>query len=163
MLLFPLRGFLFPDHKRARVLIVGPRTEDDILWAKSIGLRKARGLDLFSYSPMIELGNIHHTSYPDNHFDAVLLGWILPYVTDPRQVLLESVRILRRGGLVGLGWHYVPTGSNNENTFSEHSINTHADVQKLITDTGGKIFCTMDSEKEDEDHYKATFFKVSKP
>ena len=52
ILLYPLAAAL-RDSENPRVLIVGPRTEDDLFLAKSLGLRNVRGLDLFSYSEMI--------------------------------------------------------------------------------------------------------------
>lgn len=162
MLLFPLRGFLFPHHNRARVLIVGPRTEDDIFWARSLGLREARGLDLFSYSPLIDLGDAHHTSYPDCFFDAVLLGWVLPYITHPQEVLSEMSRITVPGGVIGFGWHYVSDTSSYSNELADHALNSRSDIEHLIQGVAGEIFCFIDSKTSAQDHHKAVFFKVSK-
>jgi len=163
MLLHPLRGFLFPNHKVAKVLIVGPRTEDDIFWARSIGLHQARGLDLFTYSPLIDLGDAHQTSYPDHTFDAIVLGWILPYIADPKQVLTEMTRIARPGGLIGLGWHYVSDISKHHNEHGVVYLNTRSNVERLITEIGGNIFCAFDSDDAECDHNKAIFFRVSNP
>jgi hypothetical protein len=46
LLLYPTAALLV-NVPWANVLIVGPRTEDDILWAWSLGLRGARGLACF--------------------------------------------------------------------------------------------------------------------
>jgi len=90
-------------HIRPRkVLIVGPRTEDDIFFAKSYNL-DVTGLDLFTYSPYIELGDIHQTNYKNETFDAVLLGWMISYSKNPQQVIDESSRILKPNGLIGIG------------------------------------------------------------
>src|SRR6202012_5952842 len=86
-----------------KVLIVGPRTEDDILWAKSLGLFNTDGLDLFSYSPYIKVGDIHKSGIPDASYDAVLLGWMLSYSSDPELVVAECLRILKPGGYLGIG------------------------------------------------------------
>ncbi|HXX92597.1 MAG TPA: hypothetical protein VEN81_03130, partial [Planctomycetota bacterium] len=83
LLLFPIAALLKESLDSARVLIVGPRTEDDIFWARSLGLLRTTGLDLFSYSRLIELGDIHRTEYPAGSFDAVLLGWMISYSSDP--------------------------------------------------------------------------------
>src|SRR6185312_8638385 len=64
LLLYPLKA-LFYDEKKPKVLIVGPRTEDDVFLAKALGLTDSRGFDLFSYSPHIDLGDIHKPPYPD--------------------------------------------------------------------------------------------------
>ncbi len=162
ILLFPLRGFLFPGHQSAKVLVVGPRTEDDIFWARSIGLTNTRGLDLFSYSPLIDLGDAHQTSYPAGQFDAIVLGWILPYIEHPQQVLREMCRIAKVGGIIGVAWHFVSDRGASRNIFTQHSINEISDVQALVEGAGGQVFCIVDTGNDDTDHNKVIFFKVVK-
>ena len=43
LLLFPVAAILKDRIEKSRVLIVGPRTEDDIFWAKSLGLWNTEG------------------------------------------------------------------------------------------------------------------------
>jgi hypothetical protein len=162
ILLFPLRGFLYPNHKRAKVLIVGPRTEDDIFWAKSLSLYETQGMDLFSYSPLIDLGDAHKTSYLENSFDAVLLGWVLPYIADPERVLLEMSRITKSGGIIGFGWHYVSDTSAYVNQLTCHALNSKTDIVQLVDKVSGQIFCLIDDETLDQDHHNAVFYKVVK-
>jgi len=91
LLLYPTAAAL-RNRSEARVLIVGPRTEDDIFWARALGLRNARGLDLFSYSDMIDVGDMHQTDYPSAHFDAVILGWVISYSNAPERLVDERAR-----------------------------------------------------------------------
>ncbi len=35
-----------------------------------------RGLDLFSCSPRIDVGDMHDMRYADNSFDVIFLGWV---------------------------------------------------------------------------------------
>lgn len=102
LLLYPLAAVL-RGREDVKVLIVGPRTEDDIYWARALGINNVRGLDLFSYSPWIDLGDIHKTGYPDNEFDAVILGWVISYSLEPEKVVAECRRILKPGGYLGFG------------------------------------------------------------
>ena len=103
LLLYPVAA-LCKDHLHStKVLIVGPRTEDDILWAKSLGLFNTDGLDLFSYSPWIQAGDIHKSGIPSHSYDAVLLGWMISYSSQPQQVIDECLRILKPGGFLGIG------------------------------------------------------------
>lgn len=102
LLLYPLAAAL-RGCENAKVLIVGPRTEDDIYWARALGINNVRGLDLFSYSPWIDLGNIHKTSYQDREFDAVILGWVISYSLEPEKLVTECKRILKPGGYLGFG------------------------------------------------------------
>jgi SAM-dependent methyltransferase len=133
LLLYPTAAALRhrPD---ARVLIVGPRTEDDIFWAKSLGLRNVRGLDLFSYSDMIDVGDMHQTDYPSEHFDAVILGWVISYSTEPRRLIAECKRIVKPGGYIGFGIESNPehrrTGQYKPPRVN--SLNSGKDIAALV-------------------------------
>jgi ubiquinone/menaquinone biosynthesis C-methylase UbiE len=49
------------------------------------------------------VGDIHHSKLPDKSYDAVLLGWMISYSSDPEGVIAECRRILKPGGLLGVG------------------------------------------------------------
>jgi SAM-dependent methyltransferase len=125
---------LSPD---SAILVVGPRSEDDLLHLSAYGFRNVRGLDLISYSPRIDLGDMHKPPYADSTFDAVLYGWVLGYSDDPERAAKEAIRVVRDGGIVGIGAeHYpraellsearvaggvdYPTGGRRINTAAEH-------------------------------------------
>ena len=108
LLLYPIAAF-FRISDNASLLIVGPRSEDDIFWAKSLGISNTLGLDLFSYSDLIKLGDIHNTDLPNNSFDAILLGWMISYSSDPFKVINECKRLLKPGGYLGIGIESDPT------------------------------------------------------
>jgi hypothetical protein len=103
LLLYPTAALLKDALPTARVLIVGPRTEDDIFWAKSLGLYNTDGMDLLSYSKYIQIGDIHNSGLGDNSYDAVLLGWMISYTKNPDRVIAECKRIIRSGGYLGIG------------------------------------------------------------
>ncbi|MEO5921079.1 MAG: methyltransferase domain-containing protein [Pseudolysinimonas sp.] len=103
LLLYPVATIREQEGATGQVLIVGPRTEDDLLLARGLGMRNVRGLDLFSYSKHIELGDIHKTTYPDDAFEAVILGWVIAYSANPAALIKECKRIVRPGGLLGFG------------------------------------------------------------
>jgi hypothetical protein len=94
----------------ARILSVGPRTEGELfnLAAHGFSLRNITGLDLISYSPLVELGDVHQTRFPVDSFDAVVLGWVLAYSEDMPRAAAEVVRITRTGGLVAVGVEFHP-------------------------------------------------------
>lgn len=94
----------------ARVLSVGPRTEGELmnLTAHGFSWPHICGLDLISYSPKIQLGDMHSTPYANSHFDAVVLGWVLAYSEEPATAASEMVRITRPGGIVAVGVEYSP-------------------------------------------------------
>ena len=74
ILLYPLAAILGRRKHDSKVLIVCPRTEDDIYWARALGIMDVRGLDLFTYSPWIDLGDIHQTTFSDGEFDVCACG-----------------------------------------------------------------------------------------
>jgi len=94
----------------ARVLSVGPRTEGELfnLCAHGFVYSQLRGLDLISYSPRIDLGDMHAMRHADSSFDAVILGWVLAYSEDPGRAAGEIVRVVRPGGVVAVGVEYNP-------------------------------------------------------
>lgn len=96
---------LRPD---SAILVVGPRSEDDLLHLRAYGFRNVRGLDLISYSPHIDLGDMHALPYPDSAFDAVLYGWVLVYSDDPQRAAKEAIRVVKDGGIVGIGAEHYP-------------------------------------------------------
>lgn len=94
----------------ARVLSVGPRTEGELMNLAAHGFAWPRiyGLDLISYSPKIQLGDMHSTPYADSHFDAVVMGWVLAYSEEPAKAASEMLRITRPGGIIAVGVEYSP-------------------------------------------------------
>jgi SAM-dependent methyltransferase len=133
ILLYPLAAAL-RDNLNARVLIVGPRTEDDLFLARSLGMQNVRGLDLFSYSEMIDIGDMHATSYPPASYDAVVLGWVISYSTAPERLVEECKRILKPGGYLAFGIESNPefrrTGVVRPPRVNP--LNSGADIAKLV-------------------------------
>jgi SAM-dependent methyltransferase len=160
LLIFPIAAFLKEALNSARVLIVGPRTEDDIFWARSLGLVETTGLDLFSYSRFIQLGDIHRTDYPSGTFDAVLLGWMISYSSDPQTVVDECKRILKPGGYLGIGIESNPAlqGIDPPPAPRKNSLNSPAELMALVREP---VACTNDPH-DNVVYDCAVIFKVLK-
>jgi SAM-dependent methyltransferase len=106
-LLGPLLGMdqiAFHRHE-AKVLIVGPRSEGEILLylAHGFSVGNVRGLDLISYSPWIDVGDMHAMPYPDKTFDAVVFSWVLGYSKNQKKAVSEAIRVTKPGGLIAIG------------------------------------------------------------
>jgi len=154
ILLYPLVVFFYPDFNK-KLLIVGPRTEDDIIWARALGFKSVRGLDLFSYSPWIDIGDMHASDYPDGSFDAVLLAWTLPYTKHPEVMVSEMKRILKVGGILGMAWHNISDESTLLNDKVRlNSLNTKDDIVRLM---GGDIQMALTLSPNTE--YQVVFTK----
>lgn len=95
-----------------RVLSVGPRTEGELFNLFSHGFRRRNivGLDLFSYSPWIKLGDMHAMPFEDDSFDLILLGWCLAYSDNKTLAAREAMRVLKPGGTICVGVSYSPKG-----------------------------------------------------
>ncbi|MBN8555791.1 MAG: methyltransferase domain-containing protein [Deltaproteobacteria bacterium] len=96
-----------------KVLSVGPRSEAEIFYLLSVGFHpeNIRGLDLISYSPFVDLGDMHSMPYADHSFDVIILGWVLAYSKDDAKVAREVVRVAKPGALIAIGCEYNPLSS----------------------------------------------------
>jgi SAM-dependent methyltransferase len=92
------------DARKLDVLSIGPRSEIEIfgLMAAGFDLDRIRALDLFSYSPYVEIGDMHAMPYQAGSFDVIFLGWVLSYSTDHQKAVSEIVRVSRNRTIVVL-------------------------------------------------------------
>jgi SAM-dependent methyltransferase len=96
------------DAAEMDALSIGPRSEIEIFGLLAAGFSKARirAVDLFSYSPLVGLGDMHALPFPDNSFDIVFVGWVLTYSRDHRLVASEILRVCRDRAIVVLAGDY---------------------------------------------------------
>ena len=89
-----------PDVQKDSLLVIGPRYETELLVARSLGFRGAgiRGLDTHSYSPLIDVGDMHEMSYGSSSFQNIICGWTLSYSVRPNVAAAEMTRVLAPGG-----------------------------------------------------------------
>jgi hypothetical protein len=98
-----------PDLVKKSLLILGPRYETELLLANSLGFEPAglKGLDTHSYSPLIDVGDMHSMSYEDSSFNNIICGWTLSYSTEPKRAGTEMSRVLAPGGYLIVSVHKV--------------------------------------------------------
>ena len=89
-----------PDCPKDDLLVIGPRYEPECSMARGLGWPKrgVRGLDTFSYSPAIDVGDMHRLPYADESFSAIICSWTLSYSSQPKVACAEMQRVLRPGG-----------------------------------------------------------------
>tara|TARA_B100000795_G_C22758484_1_gene422545 strand:+ start:233 stop:1009 length:777 start_codon:yes stop_codon:yes gene_type:complete len=104
------------ELRNLKVLSIGPRAEGEIfnIFAHGFELKNIIGLDLFSYSPLIKLGDMHHLEFNDEEFDVVLMGWCLAYSNDKKKALSEVRRVLAKNGSLIIGYSVNPTVSDQD-------------------------------------------------
>lgn len=93
----------------SKILVIGPRTENEILFLKALGYKNVQGIDLISYSPWVELGDMHSMPFTNSSFDIVLCGWTLPYSKNPRKAASEILRVTKKGGVIAIGLEHIPS------------------------------------------------------
>ena len=87
----------------SKILVIGPRSENEIIFLKSLGFKNIEAIDLISYTDFIKLGDMHKLPYQNNHFDIIVCGWTLSYSNYPQKVIKEFVRKIKTNGLIGIG------------------------------------------------------------
>ena len=168
LMIYPViayNSFYKIDKSKLKILIVGCRTEDDIFWMRAYGFSQTFGLDLFSYSKYIWLGDIHGTDFPDESFDVILLGWMIAYSKEPKTVVKECRRILKTGGLLGIGLEYLPTKKTFDKYLGEipNTLNTTADIISLIDSvTINKVIFEYDHYNQKSGDYGVSIISICK-
>lgn len=153
LLLFPLSVIetLSPD---SRILVIGPRNENDLYSLVGLGfaIENVVGLDLISYSPRITLGDMHAIPFPDSSFDAVVCGWTVSYSATPHKAADEIRRVVRTGGIVAIGVEYSTMTPRDEVQLlgyaiqdSGRRINSSADIKELFGGAVGTIYFEHDA------------------
>lgn len=96
---------------KLKVLIVGPRTEAEILLYMSMGFKgeNVQGLDLITYSDFITQGDMHSMPFPDDSFGIVVFSWVLGYSTNQTKAVQEAIRVLNNQGYLCIGVQWDPT------------------------------------------------------
>ncbi len=96
------------QNDKTKFLIIGPRNEEDLLNLSGHGfpLKNIRGFDLISYSPLIDVGDMHAMPYDDNSFDTVICGWTIAYSNTPEKAATEFLRVVKHDGLIAISLEY---------------------------------------------------------
>jgi len=120
-LICPLGSIECVNKANDKILIIGPRNEWDffLLRREGFAFKNLTGLDLISYSPKIDLGDMHEMRfYEDDQFDIILSGWTLSYSSSPAKAVSEMKRVVRNNGFVGLAVEYFYEDENTEHQWT---------------------------------------------
>lgn len=147
------------NASRMRVLSIGSRTEAELFSLVNAGfsLNNIECVDLFSYSPYIKVGDVHHLEYPDNSFDIVVCGWVLEFCNNIPQACSEIKRVAKTGGIICIGGMHHPSSTDmkdyNKRKHHEdrvwhcsiNAVKTHFNVSE------GEFIFKSDIEADDRD------------
>lgn len=150
-LIYPLSAIRL--SRSTPVLCIGPRAEGELLNLKGLGFRKIRGLDLISYSPWVDIGDMHNMPYADNSYGIAIMGWCLAYSDNRKKAASEVVRVLHAGGIVAVGSEFV-TASTEEvskrvgyQVCDEERLSSVADILSLFGDHVDYVYFSQDRPK----------------
>ena len=120
--------------KTVKVLSIGPRTEGEIFNILAYGFRKEniKAVDLMSYTPWIEVGDMHNLPFPDNSFDIIICGWVIAYSDNKKKAAAEMARVTKPGGVISIGVSYSP--KTNEDIIEERGYLIGSPERLLTTE-----------------------------
>ena len=154
LLIYPVLAF-YRNNPNVKILIVGCRTEDDIFWLKAYGIKQVYGFDLISYSKHVMLGDFHQSGLDSDSYDVVILGWMISYTKNPQLVIKESKRILKNGGLLGIGLdHCHREVRQQSNSPAANELNNAEDLVGLVN---GKVIFFHEFDYSGGDNCAAVF------
>ena len=158
-------------RRDSEVLSVGCRFETELLYLVGHGFEPARirGLDMISYSPWIDVGNMHAMPYAEGQFDVVLLGWVLPYSADPAAAAREVLRVARDGAVIAVAMTYYPAAALAARRArgeligeAEGRLQTTADVLALFGPAVTDVYFRHDAPDRDAEGVCAVVFATRK-
>lgn len=141
----PLQGGELHDldyPSNAKVLTIGPRTEGEIFCLIGYGFKPSniRGLDLISYSPFIDIGDMHNMPYAADSFDIVICSCVLVYSINPKLACKEILRVCKNDGLICIAQDTgTDTGKAHMNILGKQTILTQ-DYLNLFEGNIKKVF-----------------------
>ena len=106
----------FINKNSIDLLIIGPRTEGEIFLCQSFGYLKDKidAIDLFSYSPLIRLGDMHDIPAKDSSYNLVLCGWVLAYSDNKKLAISEIIRVCKDQAYICIGASYLAKSSHEQ-------------------------------------------------
>lgn len=147
----------------SKILVIGPRNEHDLFltlaYLPHVPSNNIRGLDLISYSPMIDIGDMHNTTYNSNSFDVIICGYTLSYSNNPDKFVCECVRILKPNGIIAIGVEYFDFDNYDLSNISGYSI-----PDNLSTKSSGYYLRSVQSIKDlFKDYLDTVYFSHDAP
>lgn len=148
-----------PRIRDVKVLSIGPRAEGELLNLLAHGFRwrNITGFDLFSYSPKIDLGNMHDMPYPDDSFDVVIASRVLGYSESPSKAAAEMVRVTNSGGVIAVntGDQQVDAPSESKPGYrpgSADKMSSLPDLLGIFGDVVDQVYHCNDPAAETGEH-----------
>ena len=91
-------------NKNAKILLIGSRSENELIYLKSYGFINITCVDIISYSPKIKCMDMHDLKFKNSTFDIIICGWTLVYSQNQIRCANELVRVSKNNGIIAIGY-----------------------------------------------------------
>jgi SAM-dependent methyltransferase len=145
-----------------KTLVVGPRNEAELMLLSSYGFDAAKltAIDLFSYSPAVQLMDMHALKFPDNCFDAIYSAFVITYSDDIPKAISESIRVAKDGALIVFSFEHLAPGGGNR--FGKNNLPDGPDsLMEVFGKTVGHVYWKEDFENDGR-YTSSVVFRLSK-
>lgn len=143
-------------RSRHKVLLIGPRSEGEIfnLIGHGFSRHNVRGLDLISYSPFVDVGDMHAMPYETSTMDIIVLGWVIAYSEARDQVAREVLRVAKNGAVIAIGVSHNPRSNDeieNDLGYLPGAPNRIDSTAAILSLFGNSVRCVYFSQDVDPD------------
>jgi len=152
--------------KRTPILCIGPRAEGELLYLKGFGFKDIRGFDLMSYSPWVDLGDMHNMPYKDNSYGVIIMGWVIAYSDNRKKAAAEALRVVKNGGRIAVGVEFYTEDKDKLNErlgyefCNKEQMNNVQDILDLFEGHVDRIEFTQDVPDEYPEDYKCNMLVI---
>jgi SAM-dependent methyltransferase len=121
------------DYRSARLLIIGPRTIQELYlaWLYGFAWKNIEAIDLFGTNQKIRVMNMESMSFPDASFDAVLASKTVSYASDLARCIGEIARVLKPGGRAAFTHSYTAKGTDFRAAKADED-----DLRRILSESG---------------------------
>ena len=93
----------YSAQENPSILLVGPRSEYEIFSMFGHGFDSVTAIDIFTYSNLINVMDLMKLDPNQNRYDIIVLGYVLPYLSDPAAAIMHVTNCLNLGGTLIIG------------------------------------------------------------
>lgn len=133
----------------SNILLIGSRSENELIYLKSYGFKKITCIDILSYAPTIKCMDMHELKFKSNIFDIIICGWTLVYSQNQKKCAEEILRVLKNNGIIAIG--YAKTNKktnilNDKLIIPKKNANSANQILKLFANNIKKKIFIYDAE-----------------
>ena len=164
LLIFPLAAIRM--SRRTPILCIGPRAEGELLYLKGFGFKNIRGFDLISYSPWVDLGDMHQMPYEDSSYGVLIMGWVIAYSDNRTKAANEAIRIVKNGGRIAVGVEFYTESKDKLDErlgyefCNKDQMNCVQDILDIFGNHVDRIEFTQDVPDEYPEDYKCNMLVI---